>query len=351
MPAKTAYAFRGVKRLAATILIVLTFSACTKSPGGGDSEIPIGVFDREISQQTENFTEDSSCGQLLDLPARGLACLHCNIKIARAQANNIISLMERSCVRNLATNFLVDGTFSFDAAFMKQVIDRLSAVGRRATIIFYLMNGPNQRRWDITEINSFGGKIEPQEFRSRIQSDPALQERFRSIVRKLVPVLRHGNGRARMILIPALEDNLSDSAANAMYNLILDEVPSDIHFELGRNPCPNCYRGNQSGISPGVLHEKHTISFSSGVSNGIITNDGHGFKFESGDQSGNDPTITDLAMVMHEAQKRGNVFILWNKTWQGLKNYSLGAFPDPRTRGYPLPTPAEEAEIIQFLRL
>ncbi len=292
-----------------------------------------------------------SCARLQNESPRGLACLHCTQPEAQQQAQTIRSVLLESCLRNVAINYLVDGTFSFDHQFLINEITELTSDGRRLFITFYLANGPAQRRYDITQIDSFGTQISPQEFRNRIRHDQALQGEYQRIVDRLVPVLRYANQRgASVSLVPVLDDNLDEGSLQTMLDLTLDVIPPSVFVNIGRNPCPGCFDGNSAGIPSGVFEELHTDWPAIGISGGLVSNDGRDYSSPaSGNESGADTTLAELEAVRDVAGNGNNAFILWSAKRQGLAS-SHSSHPIPATRYYAPITPAERQELIDFLR-
>ena len=296
-------------------------------------------------------SQSNQCTSLLDSAPRGLACLHCTQPEARSQARQIRSTLLGSCLKNVAINYLVDGTFSFDHAFLLDEITELTSGGRKLFISFYLSNGPAQRRYDTTDIDSFGTHIAPEDFRYRIQHDPILQGEYQSIVDRLVPILRYARQRgASVAVIPMLEDNLSDRAFDAMLELTLAVIPPSISISVGRNPCPGCYDGNGSRIPDGVFEELHTDWRGIGIQNGIVSNDGRNYSSPaSGIPLDADTTLDELRAVRDAAGNANNIFILWNAARQGLPTTS-GEFPVPSSRFYAPISSQERSELLSFLR-
>jgi hypothetical protein len=337
----------------------VTSSGTSSNTTNSTSNVSTASSDNSVNAPTplaQSSSNGSNCGRLYSTAPRGLACLHCTQPEAQFQAKQIRSVLEASCLRNIAINYLVDGTFSFDHSFLIDEITSLTSGGRQLFISFYLSNGPAQRRYDTTDIHSFGTKISPEEFRRRIQGDVSLQGEYQIIVDRLVPVIRYARQRGASVgLIPMLEDNLNDQAFQSMVELTLAVVPPELTVGIGRNPCPNCYPGNEAGIPGGVFEEFHTdwsgLVSATGrpVSGGIITNDGRDYTSPAQPRPEAETTLNELTTVRDAAGANNNSFILWSAARQGLQ-HTGGDFPNPAYRSYSPITNTEQRELVSFLR-
>lgn len=318
-----------------------------RTPGQTSDAAPTETVPDLASRETD------TCSQLIEGPPRGLACLHCNQPEARGQAKILSLLLRRSCLRNIAINYLVDGTFSFDEAFLFEEVEKLTANGRRLFLYFYITNGPSQRSWESTPINAFGVRMSPGEFRYRIQTDPQMQFEYQALTNRLIPVIRYALSRGAVVfLIPALEDNLSNTAFEAMLELALDVVPPDLPVAFGRNPCPNCFSGNEGGVPDGLFLDVHHSSPFISSRDGLVTNDGTDYLYVPNGGGNGVLTLDDLKPIRDSSARTNNVFILWNAKRQGFP----GIGDDDRTvkhpseRTYQIPSFAEREAIIEFLR-
>ena len=304
-------------------------------------------------QPRAQLASPDSCDYLLDGPPRGLACLHCTQPEARVSAQQIRNVLISSCVKNIAINYLVDGTFGFDEVFLTDEITELTRGGRRLFVSFYLSNGPAQRRYRSTRIDGFGTKIAPWEFRQRIQYDPVFIGQYQQIVDRLVPVLRYAQQRGAVIsLVPALEDNLTNSAFKSMYDATLDVLPASLLVSVGRNACGyTCYDGNEVGVPDGVFKEVHTASPYNVAGGGISTNDGVDYTSAASPSTGAETTLDALRSLRNAAGDNNSIFILWSAKRQGLSsNFRQSGYPIPRERSYANISLRERSELIAFLR-
>ncbi len=300
------------------------------------------------------LSEYDTCPVLLSGTPRGLSCLHCTQPEAKEQSRIIASLLFYSCLKNPAINYLVDGTFSYDPYLIKEHIDLLSSNQRTPFMFFYLSNGATQRQWDRATVSSFGVRIKPEDFRRRILTDHTLQDEYRSIVQRLVPLLQYAIQKGAIVsLIPALEDNLDDTSFQKLLNIILETLPPGLMVAIGRNPCPNCYSGNTIGVPPGLFIEEHTINPFPQIRDGVISNDGREYHFdETFSSTERKLRLEDLKELRNNSTYLNNAFILWSGKRQGLHDYIPGTttYPKPSERTYSKPSLGEQGAILRFLR-
>ena len=317
-----------MKKLAITLLLLIT--SCSWF-GGDDPPEP---------QVPDSF----GCMSLVELPPRGLSTLHCNVGAARNQCQVLGDILGRSCIDKPALNYLVDGTFGFDLPGMNHDVYRLTERGRKPHVEFYLMSGPTQRRCHSQTYGGWETKTCPEEFRNKIKYNPQTQEEYRNLYRRLTPLIDNifSWGGSVSVAI-ALEDNLDDASASKMIELLRGVM--DPRVKLVRNPCPNCYQGNQAWIPPGVAEEVHKCDPNHfNIISGVVSNDGSSFGF-SGD--GEPCPLTLLKSTRNKAGELGNWFFAWSAKYQGLK--TGGTLPPPSGRDYKTPTPPEQQTLVEFL--
>ena len=289
---------------------------------------------------------------LVNTSPRGVACLHCTHPNAEEQAKILATLLRATCLRNVAMNYLVDGTFAENQELLRWHVDALTENGRQFTSILYLSNGATQRRWRSTPIDAFGVRVSPERFRSRIQNDSALQLEFQGIVRRLVPYIRYAERRGvNVVLSIMLEDNLDREAFLAMLELAQAVLPSDVAVTFSRNVCENCYDGTEPGVPVGVLEEVHTVSPYRVPDGGIVTNDGREYASAVDGDSVGEVSLADLSRLREAADDNGATYLLWSAARQGLpRDLSRGGFRHPDDRDYDVPSFEERREIVHHLR-
>lgn len=317
------------------------------------------ILGNTTSQGQVNQTEHlavQQCNTLFDGPPQGLSCLHCTHPKARTQAEELSDILIQSCLKNIAINYLVDGSFgSFEDSeeFLFSQVKKLTRGGRHLFLYFYLSNGPWQRSSSnaIRSALSPLARISPKEFRKKILSDYATQIRYQLEVRKLLPLIRYAQSKgATVSLIPFLEDNLDRPSYEKLYDLTLDAVPTGLAFSIGRNACRGCFQGNDSYVPAGLFREIHTTS-SSGVTtrSGVVSNDGKSYRFTTDNQGEELLPLRSLKKVRDKALQLDNTFVLWSGKFQGRGTSKHYKVRHPDDRHYPSPTEAEVQEIIDFL--
>lgn len=292
---------------------------------------------------------DPYCSSYLEVPQRGIAMLHCNQTEARGKnCEKIVESMLRSCVRKLAANYLVNGTFTFTPSHMQHDINLLTSNGRSPEFIFYLLNGPGQRRCESTQDPSFEVRICPDKFRQKVNNnDTSVINNYKNNISRLLPTIDFAQARGgKVSVVVMLEDNLNQSAFKKLAEIAKQMLPANVR--VGRNPCPGC-AGGDDGVPNGYFLEKHPDNPAGvKIDYGVITNDGDGFDFPGE----NEPyprkvSWEQLVHTMLAANHRGNTFLLWHHRNQGLTG---GNLPPPASRPYKQLTESHVNFYINFLR-
>ena len=323
--------------------MLVSFCACLS--GGGGS-----VEDSVESPQSGSSAELSAdgCTSLIPGPPIGLACVHCSHPNAHEQAMLLARLMRETCRQALTTNVLIDGRFGIQDDFLVQLLSYLSG-SRRAVIYLYLSNGVSQRRLDPFNPNVFGTGTSVESFRSKMIDDAGYRAAYQQVVQRALDIKRALPATAEVVLIPALEDNFSDSQFRNVLALTQQIGGNEVAY--GRSPCPGCVDGNGDEIPAGVIEERHTASANFSFGGGTVTNDGFPYVAEAG--SGVPGlTLDDLLPLKNQAAALNNSFVLWNAAFQGLpvEGAVVSGRPDPDARVYASPSPAEFSQLVEFLR-
>jgi hypothetical protein len=92
--------------------IILATGAQTQSCSQPLENAPTSVSDTAALKELTAAQEAPTCTSLLDRAPRGLACLHCLHPAAREQSDILVEILSRSCLKQVAINYLVDGSFS-----------------------------------------------------------------------------------------------------------------------------------------------------------------------------------------------------------------------------------------------
>ncbi len=262
-------------------------------------------------------------GELYDTPPVGLAGLHCNHPKAKESCDKIVKILYDSKIDEPAINYLVDGTFGFDADRMLNDIATLSEGGRILHVGFYLVNGPAQRKCGKNYSDGFAARICYKEFNKRILSDFQLQQDYQNNAARLLPVVKFALARgAHVYLSPMLEDNLNIGAFNHMINLILPNFPPQLNLHYVRNPSST----SDGKIPPaderipyGFVKEKHPRKVKDiNVWFGVMTNDGITYDLPNGPKVNEAKISFSTVKGMRDAtHNRGGLFILWSRATQG----------------------------------
>jgi hypothetical protein len=296
--------------------------------------------------------DSTSCIGFVEGNPVGISCLQCGHPNAREQALKIANIMAQSCRRHLATIMLVDGTYSDNRDVLSEVVQVATKRGSTLHLFLYLSNGPWQRH-HINPNKGIGTGLEPEQFRQNIQYDPVLQTQYQNRVRWALPLIVYAQSLGAVVyLIPMLEDNLDYASARKMEELTLAVVPPSVSVALGRNPCPNCYAGNDSSVPAGVFLDQHIVSSYDVVRviNGLVSNDGLTFAFPNEIGALTDAIPFDgLLSFIGQAAAANDAFVIWRMEYQG--KLPGGEILDPDNRNFVIPSDAEAQVLIQVLQM
>jgi hypothetical protein len=281
--------------------------------------------------------------------ARGYTMLYAMQPQARPVVEANIQALLGSRVREPYIGVLIDGTFSRDFAYLKDIISRLSADDRSLTLALYLSNGPTMRKWDVTPIDQhIFARISPEEFRLQIRRNMTLRAEFLAVVLQAKDVFAYnaslGAGNSNVAIV-MLEDNLDVLAYRALREIAVEQLGTIAGFV--RNPCLGCYSGNDD-VTLGDPREEHQLDrFNILKAGDGYSLDGVGFRYPDGDGTG--PTVEQLTNYLNESVRRGlRYFGLWREEWQGVKEGVPNKRPEERT--YIAPSPDQQSFEITMLR-
>jgi hypothetical protein len=316
-----------------------------------DGEIATNEFasaTQESSSTAASTTAGQGCPGFTEGNPVGIACLQCGHPNAFTQAVRIADILAQSCRRHIATTMLVDGTFADVRDNLGEFVRIATIRGATLHLFLYLANGPWQRAYQSAPDYGVGTNMSPEDYRSRIQYDPAVQAEYQERLKWALPLVSYAQSQGAIVyLIPMLEDNLDYNSARKMEDLTLATVPSFLSVALGRNPCPGCYSGNDASIPAGIFEDQHISSAYQGVhiTNGLVTNDGASVVFPH-DSATPSPSIPldQLTGAISQAAARNNAFVIWRRDYQGQSR------TDTASRTYVVPTPADEQVLLQVLQ-
>lgn len=296
-------------------------------------------------------SDSERCSQFISGTPIGLSCLHCAHPNARGQALQTAKILRNSCRENIALTFLVDGTFGTDRDFMGELVRIATERGAQLHLYLYFGNGPWQRRLGAMPDRGFGSSIRPEDFRREILTNENLRDQFRELVKFNEPLIDYANSRGAIVYImPMLEDNLDYNSAREMEALIQETILPEISYALGRNPCPNCYSGNDGSIARGTFFDDHIGSANDQFShtNGLVVNDGKSFNYSFEARDSKNLTFKELLTLIERAKSTNNTFVIWKRQYQGVAhNFVLN---DPNNRTYKEISPQEKTALMGILR-
>jgi hypothetical protein len=312
------------------------------------NEFDSAAPDSSPASSSAAASSGASCASYVEGAPVGIACLQCEHPNAQTQALKIADILAQSCRRHIATTMLVDGTFNDNRDMLGEFVRIATNRGATLHLFLYLANGPWQRSYEQAPDYGVGTNMSPEEYRSRIISDPIVRAEYQERVKWALPLVSYAQSQGAIVyLIPMLEDNLDYDSARKMEDLTLETVPSFLSVALGRNPCPGCYPGNDASIPPGIFEDQHINSAYQGVhtTSGLVTNDGASVVYPH-DSSSPSPSIPldQLVGVISQAAARNNAFVLWRRDYQGQSR------TDPGNRTYVVPSAADEQVLLQVLQ-
>ena len=306
---------------------------------------PVEINDED--KKKEDDQDEANTGVELTGQARGYAMLYLMHPRARNTVERELQAMLDSKVRELFLGVLVDGTFGSDFDYLSSVVQRISLQGRVLYLALYLTNGPTQRAYDVTDIDVAFNKIEPGDFRYKIQNDSNIRSQFLSIVRKakqIFDINKRLNPQNVNIAVMMLEDNLDSNSYQAMRLLARSVLGNNVIYM--RNPCPGCYEGNDSyAFGDRVEIHDPSVILSLEKDDGFSM-DGKGLLYEDEVGNGVPPNVTEVLMAQAMESKLA-YFALWRAARQGLY---VGKRLHPDNRNYEVPTPEQLEVEIELLR-
>ena len=274
--------------------------------------------------------------------ARGYAMLYLMHPKARHTAATELQTLLHSGIKEVYLSVLTDGTFGKDFDYLKNVLQIFHEKNRVTTLALYLTNGSSMRKYNTTTIEAGFNKIAPEEFRTLIRYDLTTRNKFAEMVREVKPVFDYNRSLSinnKNIAIVMLEDNLDADSYVAMRNIASSILGDSVKFV--RNPCPNCYPGNDAEPVGDPLEFHSPNNIPELRTNDGFTLDGVGFHFPW--ESGSGLSIDDVKALQSQCYGKGaGYFAIWRFQRQGI--YKQGEVIHPDDRNYEIPT-AEQVEV------
>lgn len=286
----------------------------------------------------------------LEGQARGYTMLYAMQPQARAVVERQVQAMLTAHIKDLYIGVLIDGTFGRDFEYLRSIISRLSAEGRRLTVALYLSNGPTMRRWRETPIRALFSTINPVEFRQRIRREQGLQNEYLDVARQAQRIFLFNTGSYPAnsnVAIVMLEDNLDQASYRTMRELARSVVRESAL--LMRNPCVGCFSGND-GDTLGDAREEHTLERFDLLQPGdAFSFDGIGFAYPGMAPTTEVPSDGVLSLMVDSFAKGLRYVGLWRHEWQGVEEGMPN--PHPEQRPY---TPSNDDQVnfeVEALRM
>jgi len=323
--------------------------------GGGISSPQSNDLMQELANELPPAEEQEEEAEEEDSPewyqgqARGYTLLSLMQPESRQSVEVQIAIMLQSRLEQLYLGVLTDGTFSWDPQYLASVIRRLNRDGRQLTLALYLTNGATMRAYAETPIDAGFNTTAPEDFRDLIRFNSDTREEFVLLAQRVKPLFELNkslNSENRNVAIMMLEDNLTRESYSAIRSLA-GEVFGDL-VEYARNPCIECYDGNDADSLGDFLefHRPEELAML-GVGEGYsLDGTGFSFPFEEGVRGISVEQVQSL--LSQSLVQELDYFGLWRFDRQGLH---LGDNTDPSDREYVVPTARHidgEIELLRF---
>ena len=307
------------------------------------------------------FGAVEECSRLALNPPRGFQCLHCLRGSTRRSAALLTEALLRSCQRNVALGFALDGAFGVEMSTIVSAVTRLTSSGRNVHLHLYLLNGPAQRRAFSRPFPGFMNRANPTVFRRQILSSPAFRAAYQEFIASHAAVFELSRNPAVMVTVaPMLEDNLTDAQFGFLLAMTREFLAHQPALRFVRNPCRDCYYRNGSAIPPDVIAEEHLVEPAFSTTDGIVSNDGWGYlsfdgeprsvitrPVRAGSRRERSVTLDELRPLLDRATLQNDTFLLWIAKYQQTLPGSRSQLPQHRT--YPIPTADEVRQLAAFL--
>jgi hypothetical protein len=290
---------------------------------------------------------------------QGISCLHCMDSRVKHNTAALVQALGNSCIQEVAIAFVLDKSFGFDESIIRNAIDSLLANNKNVSLHLYFLNGSAIRKAGSRMFTGFLNSIPPDVFRERIKNDKTTQDQIKNFSARFVPLLRWANSKGvRLSLSPMLEDNLDNQSYNILLKILKSVVPTSFKVSWTRNPCPDCFPGNQSAVPKSVLREDHSGRLPLGPLSRIVSNDGWGYVAFQRDSLLNPRETLAQGRIQKSLYLRnmdeyrdasirnGAVFLLWFSKYQGTL---MARTQLPwQNRDLPNPSTSELSEITEF---
>lgn len=279
--------------LTLTLFLSISFLSCGGGGGAGSQ-----------SQDPSPTVKHSTC--LAIFPIK-------NSKFPASVALDLLSTTAAPCFE-----FMYD-TFGTSDANINTIITSLSNLEINISVITGATRKP--RRDGRTE--TFYPELDIDQFNQAILNDPRVQAAYKARVTAIKSQYIAPHPEISFVVIPELEDNLSDQAFGNTVNMIHEVLGELSNYRIVRNSI------NNRGFF-GLNKEVHVISLGGLVAGDIVSLDGEYFNFSDESKPGV-ISYNDLKVFLKQADSMGVTVYLWRPEWQGLPD---GANKLPNERNY-----------------
>lgn len=319
-------------------------------PGVVRRGVASGGTDSEDALAEDESDDEDTLPRVAGQP-RGYTMLYLMQPEARGTVERQVEALLRSQLKEVYLGVLTDGTFGKDYQYLLEVMERLSADERELTLVLYLTNGATMRNFAVTAIEAPFVDRDPIQFNRDILSDEKTREEFQLLVNEVAPIVylnynQYENNQT--LIVPMLEDNLTDEAFLAMRDIVQEVLGGTA--EVIRNPCKGCYSGSESGRLGGAIewHKSEELAEASGGDGYSL--DGVGYHFP-GESAALGLSLAAVERLMKESVSRGvRYFGLWRFARQGTSEDPNSTRLKPNLRNYEYPTNVQLDREVQLLR-
>ena len=316
--------------------------------GGGRRSTQGTTFSVPSGSEEDQEEEEGERVVFYEGQARGYTLLSLMQPTAREAVEAQLETLMDSEVETVYLGVLTDGTFGKNFVYLEEVLRRFHDAGRSIVLGIFLTNGPTMRRYSGTPITAGFNRIEPERFRDLIQFDPDVRARFVSMAEEVAPLVRRVQEWSedhRVLISVMLEDNLRVDSYTAMRQLAHSVFGDTVSYV--RNPCPNCYRGNDVATNGDAIEHHRPEQIPGLTARDGFSLDGVGIRYGT-EEDESALTIEEIQVLLDQTLQQGVAYIgLWRKQRQGIYTRSL---THPDQRSYEVMTPAMQDAEINLLR-
>lgn len=268
---------------------------------------------------------------------RGISCLQCMADFRQAKQICLTQYLAR--LKKNVIPVILDGSFGpINHHTLQYCMVILTKDSRQLILQLYLHSGPGQRvctNYQQWKNPNWWKSYCRNKFNNYISNNIVFKDTYLLFLQNtLYPILNFAEVVGAKIRVGWLEDNFTEQSYFEILNLTRAVLGDRVEYL--RNPV------NETGSVFGKF-EVHQIDKKITLWNGIVFNDGDQAVFPWQTRK-NTISLSKLAQIFNDAERRNNDTIYWNGDFQGSGS------PDPLRRHYRKLTAREQIEIIKFLR-